>query len=107
MELTAIVKALQNYTKPTAITLFADDRTIITIAHDKKQMALRTNPEFTKKGRFSALWKAFYTLYEFHNVQLCYVKGHSGNKFNCMVDKQARKTANEKLKENNDETQNN
>ena len=47
MELTAIVKALQNYTKPTAITLFADDRTIITIAHDKKQMALRTNPEFT------------------------------------------------------------
>ena len=55
MELTAIVKALQNYTKPTAITLFADDRTIITIAHDKKQMALRTNPEFTKKGRFSAL----------------------------------------------------
>lgn len=93
MELTAIVNALRHYKRKKTFYIYTDDLHFYQVHDDEKSKPARLNPQCRRKGKYAQLWAEFYRLVDYHDVSIKYVKGHAGNKCNCLVDKFVRKAA--------------
>lgn len=79
MELTAVIEAINE-----AINSFPNDKIII---FTDSQYVIGCGTEGNHRSKNLDLWEEFDKLYNNNNVQLLKVMGHSGNKYNEMVDK--------------------
>jgi ribonuclease HI len=77
MELTAVIEALK-YCTETKITFFTDSKYVINCALNK-----------WKKNKNNDLWNAYTFLAKNFDISFTWIKGHSGNYYNELVDKMA------------------
>ena len=88
MELLATIKALEVFNEPIKASIFTDSKYVkdgITewIINWKKNEWKNSQKKEVKNIE---LWKKLDHLCNFHNVEWCWVKGHSDNKFNNIAD---------------------
>ncbi len=95
MELVAAIEALKNLKKPATIKLFTDSKYVINgitrwIFGWKKTQWRNSNRKLVKN---SDLWQELDNEVQKHKIEWIWVKGHSGNHYNELVDNLARKQA--------------
>lgn len=92
MEMTAIINALKNFNEKSNIIINTDSKYVINgitqwIISWKENKWIGSNK---KKVKNYDLWKELDFLRKIHEVEWRWVKGHSGDNMNEMVDKMAR-----------------
>ena len=95
MEMKAAIEALRNLKKPSEVTLYTDSKYVMDgitkwILNWKKN-SWRTADR--KDVKNSDLWKELDAEVVKHQIKWVWVKGHSGNHYNELVDKLARDAA--------------
>ena len=93
MELTAVIEALATLKRCCAVTIYTDSQYvkngITTWIHGWKARGWKTADK--KPVKNIELWQRLDTLNASHNVQWCWVKGHSGDPGNERADRLANK----------------
>ena len=95
MELTAAIEALKTLKKPAQVKLYTDSKYVIDgitkwIFSWKKTQWRNSNRKLVKN---SDLWQNLDNEVQKHKIKWIWVKGHSGNFYNELVDNLARKQA--------------
>ena len=95
MELVAAIEALKNLKKPATIKLFTDSKYVINgitrwIFSWKKTQWRNSNRKLVKN---SDLWQELDNEVQKHKIEWIWVKGHSGNHYNELIDNLSRKQA--------------
>ena len=95
MELTAVIEALKTLKKPAQVKLYTDSKYVIDgitkwIFSWKKTQWRNSNRKLVKN---SDLWQNLDNEVQKHKIKWIWVKGHSGNFYNELVDNLARKQA--------------
>ena len=80
MELTAVIKALKDFSKQTDFLFCSDSLYVINCAQGK-----------WKRKKNIELWKKYDKYSQGKNIQWKWVKGHASDKYNNLVDAEARK----------------
>lgn len=90
MELTAIIEAVKYASRhSTDVDIYSDSMYCINCFNNWKKIWWK-DKERRDEAKNSDLWNEMFSLYRdasFTNFKLHYVKGHSGDKFNSMIDK--------------------
>ncbi len=92
MELLAVVVGLEALKKPCAVTVYSDSRYVVDAVEKGSVFKWRDNGWMrTKKhpAKNPDLWKRFVEVYERHDVELKWVKGHAGIEENERCDRLA------------------
>ncbi len=101
MELKAAIKALETLNEPSFVELYSDSGLIIN-AFNKGFMQTWSERNWkTNAGNDRAnkdLWLTLLKIIEKHKIEWIKIKSHSGNHYNSVVDKLARKTLRRYLK---------
>ena len=92
MELMAVIEGLEVLTEPCAVTLYSDSRYIVDAVN--KGWAERWKANGWRRNRKEKalnpdLWGRLLELLDYHDVQIRWVRGHSGNLGNERADKLA------------------
>lgn len=92
MEMTAVIKGLENIKNQSNVIINTDSKYVINgitswIEKWKKNKWLGSNKKLIKN---KDLWEKIYSLNNFHNTEWIWIKGHSGNSLNEKVDQLAR-----------------
>ncbi|MFZ5647303.1 MAG: ribonuclease HI [Bacillota bacterium] len=90
MELTAVIKGLQQLRKPCSVTIYSDSRYIvdaINLGWVKKWMGSGWVKPDKAPVKNVDLWKELVRLLKPHNVTWVWIKGHSDNEFNNRCDR--------------------
>ena len=95
MELMAAIKALVFFSKKQKIRIYTDSNYVKEGITDWIKIWEKNNWKTANKKKVKniELWKKLNTLSNFHDIEWKWVKAHSGDPMNNMVDKLARKTA--------------
>ncbi len=92
MELTAVIKALELLKEPCAVSLFTDSQYVanaLTQGWAKKWKANGWMRNKKEKALNPELWDRLLTLYDTHEIEIHWVKGHAGHPENERCDKLA------------------
>lgn len=92
MEMTAVIKGLENIKNQSNVIINTDSKYVINgmtswIEKWKKNKWLGSNKKLIKN---KDLWEKIYSLNNLHNTKWIWIKGHSGNSLNEKVDQLAR-----------------
>ena len=95
MELMAAIKALVFFSKKQKIRIYTDSNYVKEGITDWIKIWEKNNWKTANKKKVKnvELWKKLNTLSNFHDIEWKWVKAHSGDSMNNMVDKLARKAA--------------
>ena len=95
MELMAAIKALVFFSKKQKIIIYTDSNYVKEGITNWIKIWEKNNWKTANKKKVKnvALWMKLNTLSNFHDIEWKWVKAHSGNPMNNMVDKLARKAA--------------
>ncbi len=95
MELLAPIKALELFSKREKITIFTDSKYVKNGITDWIKIWEKNNWKTSNKKKVKnlELWKKLNKLTNFHNVEWNWIKAHSDNQMNNLVDELARKEA--------------
>jgi len=95
MELMAAIKALVFFSKKQKIRIYTDSNYVKEGITDWKKIWEKNNWKTANKKKVKnvELWIKLNTLSNFHDIEWLWIKGHSGNPMNNMVDKLAKKAA--------------
>ena len=95
MELMAAIKALVFFSKKQKIRIYTDSNYVKEGITNWIKIWEKNNWKTANKKKVKnvELWKKLNTLSNFHDIEWKWVKAHSGDPMNNMVDKLARKTA--------------
>jgi len=95
MELMAAIKALVFFSKKQKIRIYTDSNYVKEGITDWIKIWEKNNWKTANKKKVKnvELWKKLNTLSNFHDIEWKWVKAHSGDPMNNMVDKLARKAA--------------
>jgi ribonuclease HI len=95
MELMAAIKALAFFSKKQKIIIYTDSNYVKEGITNWIKIWEKNNWKTTSKKKVKniELWLKLKTLSNFHDIEWRWVKGHSGNPMNNMVDKLAKKAA--------------
>ena len=92
MELTAVIKALELLKEPCEVTLYSDSQYVcnaLTKGWAKKWKANGWMRNKKEKALNPELWEVLLKLYDTHNVDIVWVKGHAGHPENERCDRLA------------------
>jgi len=92
MELTAVIKSLQELKKPCSVTIYSDSKYIVdamNLGWVRKWMAGGWVKGDRSPVKNVDLWKKVIGLLQTHQVAWVWVKGHSDNEFNTRCDRLA------------------
>lgn len=92
MEMQAVISGLQALNQPCTVELYSDSKYVIDSLEKGWAVGWRKNGwvKSDKKPALNAdLWAILLELYEYHQVQLHWVKGHSTNVYNNRCDQLA------------------
>ena len=92
MELTAVIKALELLKEPCEVTLYSDSQYVcnaLTKGWAKKWKANGWMRNKKEKALNPELWEVLLKLYDTHNVDIVWVKGHAGHPENERCDELA------------------
>lgn len=84
MELMGVLSALKYFPNPTDMTIYSDSAYIINNLKNGFVKNWIESNDSEKKNM--DIWREIVKLYEFHNVNLVWVKGHNNNKYNELAD---------------------
>lgn len=84
MELMGVLSALKYFPNPTDMTIYSDSAYIINNLKNGFVKCWIESNDSEKKNM--DIWREIVKLYEFHNVNLVWVKGHNNNKYNELAD---------------------
>ncbi len=90
MELIAVIEALKALKEPCEIELFADSTYVLKGINEWLNNWVKKD---FKNVKNTDLWKEFLNISKNHNININWVKGHSGHRENEICDKIARKEA--------------
>ena len=95
MELMAAIKALVFFSKKQKIRIYTDSNYVKEGITNWIKIWEKNNWKTANKKKVKnvELWKKLNTLSNFHDIEWKWVKGHSGDPMNNMVDKLAKKAA--------------
>ena len=95
MELLAPIKALELFSKREKITIFTDSKYVKNGITDWIKIWEKNNWKTSNKKKVKniELWKKLNKLTNFHNVEWNWIRAHSDNQMNNLVDELARKEA--------------
>ena len=79
MEITAVIEALKEFEDSKEFTIYSDSQYVINCAKG-----------IWKRKKNIELWKEYHILSKGKKIEWIWVRGHSGNKYNEIVDKLAR-----------------
>ena len=79
MEMTAVIQALKNYRKQKYFSIYSDSQYVINCAQGK-----------WKRKKNKELWEVYDRVSQGKEIIWTWVKGHSGDRYNDLVDKLAR-----------------
>jgi ribonuclease HI len=92
MELTAVVRALEALKRPMRVVLYTDSRYVMDgitqWIHTWKRNGWKTADQQPVKN--AELWQQLDAAVARHDIEWCWVKGHSGQRENTRVDRLAR-----------------
>lgn len=89
MELTAVIRALEALKEPCRVELYTDSRYIVDAIEKRWVYSWRKNgwKKIDKKPALNVdLWEQVLRLFETHEVQLHWVRGHAENEYNNRCD---------------------
>jgi ribonuclease HI len=92
MELTAVIKALELLKEPCEVTLYTDSQYVanaLTLGWAKKWKANGWMRNKKEKALNPELWDRLLTLYDTHEIEIIWVKGHAGHPENERCDRLA------------------
>lgn len=93
MEITAVIKALQELNEPCEVDLYSDSAYVINaFQQDWITNWVKNNWRTAdkKEVKNKELWQTLYSLIQIHTINWFKVKGHADNEFNNRCDKLAR-----------------
>ncbi len=85
MELKAVIETLKYFNEPTDITIISDSQYVISNIVNGTAKKWLLEGDFTKKNL--DLWFELLELWDKHKVEIKWVKGHNGDKWNEEADK--------------------
>lgn len=91
MEMTAVIEALKCLKEPCNVTIYSDSKYVCNSVNLGWAKNWRANGWRNSNGKAKniPLWSELLKLTDIHNVDLIWVKGHSGNEYNERCDKLA------------------
>ncbi len=92
MELTSVIKALELLKEPCEVTLYTDSQYVanaLTLGWAKKWKANGWMRNKKEKALNPELWDRLLTLYDTHEIEIIWVKGHAGHPENERCDRLA------------------
>lgn len=89
MELMAPVVALEALTRPCSVRLYSDSRFVVDMVNSGLLFRRAASQWKSKKSQEVDLWKRFLKIYLKHEVELIWIKGHSGIQDNVRCDQLA------------------
>lgn len=92
MELTAVIKALELLKEPCEVTLYTDSQYVanaLTLGWAKKWKANGWMRNKKEKALNPELWDRLLNLYDTHEIEIIWVKGHAGHPENERCDRLA------------------
>ena len=92
MELTAVIRALEQLKEPCAVELYSDSKYVIdalTLGWARSWQAKGWRKPDKKPALNPDLWQRLLELYDAHTVTCHWVKGHAENEFNNRCDELA------------------
>lgn len=92
MELNAVIKALELLKEPCEVTLYTDSQYVanaLTLGWAKKWKANGWMRNKKEKALNPELWDRLLTLYDTHEIEIIWVKGHAGHPENERCDRLA------------------
>ena len=95
MEIQAVIAALAHLSEPFEIDLYTDSRYVINGIRDWIQTWMQNNWKTAnrKPVKNKELWQELQARVQEHSITWHWVRGHSGNQFNELVDQLAREEA--------------
>ncbi len=87
MELLAVIIGLESLKRSCDVMIFSDSKYVIDSV--KKGWVFAWEKKAFKGKKNADLWKRFIKIYNKHQVEFTWVKGHAGNKYNEICDKLA------------------